>query len=81
MATGLETWFMLYNLKTALPPARWKMAIVIFVGAHTTSILSRSLLGFLMSDSPLITSTLIFSTILVISVSEVIINMNGQISK
>jgi antibiotic biosynthesis monooxygenase (ABM) superfamily enzyme len=35
---------MLYNLKTVLPPPRWKMAIVIFVGAYTNSMLSRKTL-------------------------------------
>jgi antibiotic biosynthesis monooxygenase (ABM) superfamily enzyme len=63
-ATGLETWFMLPNLKPVMPPPRWKMAFVVFAAAYTTSMLSRSLLGFLLSDWTLITSTLMYSTIL-----------------
>ena len=47
-ATGLETWFMLPDLKTVVPPPRWKMAIVVFIAAYTTS------------EWPLIASTVIF---------------------
>ena len=35
-ASGLETWFVLPDLKTVVPP-RWKMAIVVFIAAYTTS--------------------------------------------
>ena len=58
---GLETWFIPPNLKPVMPPPRWKMAIVVFVAAYTTSMVSRSLLGFLLSDWPLIASTLLYS--------------------
>jgi uncharacterized protein len=80
-ATGLETWFMLPNLKPVMPPARWKMAIVVFVAAYTTSMLSRSLLGFLLSDWPLITSTLMYSTILVISLTYLLLPILSRIFK
>jgi uncharacterized protein len=36
-ATGLETWFVLPDLKTVVLPPRWKMAIVVFIAAYTTS--------------------------------------------
>ena len=51
-ATGLETWFVLPDLKTMVPPPRWKMAIVVFIAAYTTSLLSRSFLSPLFSEWP-----------------------------
>jgi antibiotic biosynthesis monooxygenase (ABM) superfamily enzyme len=81
IATGLETWFMLPNLRPVMPPPRWKMAIVVFVAAYTTSMLSRSLLGFLFSDWPLIASTLIYSTILVISLTYLLLPILSRIFK
>jgi uncharacterized protein len=80
-ATGLETWFMLPNLKPLMPPPRWKMAIVVFVAAYTTSMLSRSLLGFLLSDWPLTASTLVYSTILVISLTYLLLPILSRIFK
>jgi antibiotic biosynthesis monooxygenase (ABM) superfamily enzyme len=68
-ATGLETWFVLPDLKTVVPPPRWKMAIVVFIAAYTTSLLTRSFLAPLISEWPLIASTVIFTTILVISLT------------
>jgi antibiotic biosynthesis monooxygenase (ABM) superfamily enzyme len=70
-ATGLETWFMLPDLKTVVPPPRWKMAIVVFIAAYTTSLLARSFLAPLISEWPLITSTIIFITILVTSLTYI----------
>jgi antibiotic biosynthesis monooxygenase (ABM) superfamily enzyme len=67
--TGLETWFVLPDLKTIVPPPRWKMAIVVFIAAYTTSLLTRSFLAPLISEWPLIASTVIFTTILVISLT------------
>ena len=69
------------NLKPVMPPPRWKMAIVVFVAAYTTSMLSRSLLGFLLSDWPLITSTLMYSTILVISLTYLLLPIFSLIFK
>jgi uncharacterized protein len=68
MATGLETWFVLPDLKTVVPP-RWKMAIVVFIAAYTTSLLSRSFLSPLYSEWPLVASTIISTTILVVSLT------------
>lgn len=68
MATGLETWFVLPDLKTVVPP-RWKMAIVVFIAAYTTSLLSRSFLSPLYSECPLVASTIISTTILVVSLT------------
>lgn len=67
-ATGLETWFVLPDLKTAVPP-RWKMAVVVFIAAYTTSLLSRSFLSPVLTEWPLIASTIISTTILVVSLT------------
>jgi uncharacterized protein len=67
-ATGLETWFVLPDLKTVVPP-RWKMAIVVFIAAYTTSLLSRSLLSPVYNEWPLVASTIISTTILVVSLT------------
>jgi hypothetical protein len=67
-ATGLETWFVLPDLKTVVPP-RWKMAIVVFIAAYTTSLLSRSFLSPVSSGWPLVASTIISTTILVVSLT------------
>ena len=41
-ATGLETWFEVPNLKSAVvAPPKWKMAIVVFVAAYAISLISR----------------------------------------
>ena len=53
-ATGLETWFVLPDLKTVVPP-RWKMAILVFIAAYTTTLLSRSFLNPVFSEWPLAT--------------------------
>lgn len=67
-ATGLETWFVLPDLKTVVPP-RWKMAIVVFIAAYTTSLLSRAFLSPVYSEWPLLASTIISTTILVVSLT------------
>src|SRR5215208_7425917 len=78
-ATGLETWFMLPDLKTVVPPPRWKMAIVVFIAAYTTSLLARSFLSPLLSEWPLIASTVIFTTILVISLTYIALPAFSQL--
>ena len=72
-ATGLETWFVLPDLKLVPPPPRWKMSIVVFVAAYTTSLLSRSLLGSILSEWPLIASSIIFTAILVVSLTYLLL--------
>ena len=78
-ATGLETWFVLPDLKTVVPPPRWKMAIVVFIAAYTTSLLSRSFLSPLFSEWPLIASTVIFTTILVVSLTYIALPMLSRL--
>jgi antibiotic biosynthesis monooxygenase (ABM) superfamily enzyme len=71
-ATGLETWFDLPDLKTQIsltPPPRWKMAIVVFNAAYAISSLSRSILNPFLEQWPLLGSTVIYTAILVASLT------------
>lgn len=72
-STGFETWFDLPDLKTQIsltpPPPRWKMAIVVFVAAYAISLLSRSILNPLLEHLPLFGSTIIYTAILVASLT------------
>jgi antibiotic biosynthesis monooxygenase (ABM) superfamily enzyme len=70
-STGLETWFTLPELKTLTqsPPPRWKMAIVIFFAAYAISSVSRYILGPLIGQWPLYTNAVIFTGILVVSLT------------
>ena len=63
--TGVETWFNLPNLKTIGAPPKWKMAIVVFIAAYTISSLSRSILNPYLGQWPLLSSSIIFTGILV----------------
>lgn len=56
-ATGLETWFSVPDLKAIVPPPKWKMAIVAFIGAFCISSIARYILG-LLGLSPLLTNVL-----------------------
>ena len=71
-ASGLETWFALPDLKTQIsltPPPRWKMAIVVFIAAYAISSLSRSILNPLLEHWPLLGNTIIYTAILVASLT------------
>lgn len=68
-ATGLETWFALPGLKTVVAPPRWKMTIVVFIAAYTISSLSRSILNPLRGHWPLLVNNIIFTAILVPSLT------------
>jgi uncharacterized protein len=78
-ATGLETWFVLPDLKTVVPPPRWKMAIVVFIAAYMTSLLSRFFLSPLFGEWPLIASTVIFTTILVVSLTYIVLPLLSRL--
>jgi uncharacterized protein len=67
-ATGLETWFALPDLTVVAPP-RWKMTIVVFITAYTISSLSRSILNPLLGHWPLLVNNIIFTAILVASLT------------
>jgi antibiotic biosynthesis monooxygenase (ABM) superfamily enzyme len=70
-STGLETWFTLPELNTLSqpPPARWKVAIVIFFAAYAISSVSRYILGHLIVEWPLYANAVIFTGILVFSLT------------
>jgi antibiotic biosynthesis monooxygenase (ABM) superfamily enzyme len=57
-ATGLETWFSVPDLKTIVPPPKWKMAIVAFIGAFCISSIARYIVGLYFGLSPLLTNVL-----------------------
>ena len=70
-STGLETWFTLPGLKSLSqsPPPRWKMTIVIFFAAFAISSASRYILNPLIGQWPIFGNAIIFSAILVISLT------------
>jgi uncharacterized protein len=64
--SGLETWFTLPGQTAFVPPPRWKMALVTFLGVYPiTSILSVFTMPLLSSWHPLV-SNLIFSGLVVV---------------
>jgi antibiotic biosynthesis monooxygenase (ABM) superfamily enzyme len=52
--TDLETWFTLPDLKAIVPPPKWKMAIVAFIGAYCISSLAALVLGPYLGSQPLL---------------------------
>ncbi len=63
-ATGLETWFSLPDLKAIVPPPKWKMAIVTFVGAYCISLLASFILRPYLGSQPLLFN--LFMTIILV---------------
>ena len=53
-ATGLETWFTIPDLKAIVPPPKWKMAIVSFIGAYCISSLASFILRPFLGLQPLL---------------------------
>jgi antibiotic biosynthesis monooxygenase (ABM) superfamily enzyme len=53
-ATGLETWFTIPDMKAIVPPPKWKMAIVSFIGAYCISSLASVLLRPFLGMQPLL---------------------------
>jgi antibiotic biosynthesis monooxygenase (ABM) superfamily enzyme len=53
-ATGLETWFTLPDFKAIIPPPKWKMAIVSFIGAYCISLLASLILRPYLGFQPLL---------------------------
>jgi uncharacterized protein len=64
-ATGLETWFTLPGSPEAVAPPRWKMALVLLLGASIVSFLVRYFLGGYLAQVPLPVAAVITSAILV----------------
>lgn len=67
-ATGLETWFTLPDLKTIVPPPKWKMAIVAFIGAYCISSVALYVLSLLLGQQLLLIN-LFMNIILVIGLT------------
>ena len=63
-ATGMETWFSLPGMKVQ-PPPKWKMFTVTLLAAYGVSFVARLLLGPYLGDWPLFASNLVFTVILV----------------
>ena len=66
--TGLETWFTISDLKAIVPPPKWKMAIVSFIGAYCISSLASYVLRPFLGLQPLLFN-LFITTILVIGLT------------
>jgi len=67
-ATGMETWFTLPGLKAIIPPPKWKMAIVAFIGANCISLLASFILRTFLVLQPLLFN-LFMNVILVIGLT------------
>ena len=67
-ATGLETWFSLPDLKGIVPPPKWKMAIVSFIGAYCISSVAIYVLSFFLGQQRLLIN-LFMNIILVIGLT------------
>ena len=67
-ATGLETWFTIPDLKAIVPPPKWKMAIVAFIGANCISLLASFILRTFLELQPLLFN-LFMNIILVIGLT------------
>jgi uncharacterized protein len=78
-ATGLETWFTLPDLKTIVAPQKWKMAIVTFIAAYCISSLSNYILNPFLEKWPLLASSIIINTILVVSLTYIAMPMLSQL--
>jgi hypothetical protein len=63
-ATGLETWFTLPDLKAIVPPPKWKMAIVAFIGAYCISLPASFILRTYLGQQPLLFN--LFMTIILV---------------
>jgi antibiotic biosynthesis monooxygenase (ABM) superfamily enzyme len=71
-STGLETWFTLPNLKTLSqppPPSKWKSGnCCIHCSVHYSS-LSRSILGPIIGQWPILANAVIYTAVLVVSLT------------
>lgn len=63
--TGLETWFSLPSQPVNLPPPRYKMAVVIWIGIFSLVSVVSALIGNYIADFPLLVRTFSISIIVV----------------
>jgi antibiotic biosynthesis monooxygenase (ABM) superfamily enzyme len=64
-ATGLETWFAIPDMKAIVPPPKWKMAIVTFIGAYCISSLASSILRPFLGLEPLLFNLFMTTTLVI----------------
>lgn len=64
-ATGMETWFSLPGMKKVQAPPKWKMFTVTLFAAYLVSLTARLILGSYVGSLPLFESNLLFTAILV----------------
>ena len=77
-ATGLETWFTLPDLKAIVPPPKWKMAIVAFIGAYCISSVSIYVLSLLLGQQLLLIN-LFMNIILVIGLTYLVMPLLSRL--
>jgi len=65
-ATGLETWFIVPDVKIMVAPPKWKMAIIVFTAAFAISTTARYLLNPYLESWALLISNIIYTAILVV---------------
>jgi len=68
-AYGMETWFVLPDLRALVPPPRWKMAVLVFIAAFTIGSLSRYLIDPYLEGWPILYSSIVFTGVLVIGLT------------
>lgn len=68
-AYGMETWFILPDLRTLVPPPKWKMALSVFMAAYAIGLLSHYLIDPYLEGWPMLISSIVFSGILVIGLT------------
>ena len=64
---GLEAWF-----RTAAPPARWKMALLTWLGVWPTSLVVGILLGARLSNLPVFVSSGVVAAVIVVCLTWIV---------
>jgi len=64
---GLEAWF-----RTVDPPARWKMALLTWLGVWPTSLLVGTLIGPRVSNFPMLLSSAIVAAAIVVCLTWIV---------
>jgi uncharacterized protein len=71
-ASGLEAWFELPAIPGINPPPKWKMALVLLLGASLISITVRYLIGGYLAAWPIPVGSIVMSAILVTGLTWVL---------
>ncbi len=70
--TGLEAWFTLPNCPVNLPPPRYKMAFLVWLGVFSLVTLLSYLIGPLMAEWPLVARTFTLTLIVVFTLTYLV---------